>query len=375
MKANAMDIFEISKNLNLLKQRIDTLADAVDLISIKENIACTEKKIEEEDFWNSEAYYQTMIDLSKKKKIVEKFNEMSVLTQDIEVILNILEGNPHDTDILDEGALLLKKLESFVEKTEYIYLFSDEYDINSCFFSINAGTGGTESCDWVEILYRMYTKWCDSKGFKIDVIDLLTGEIVGYKNITLKISGDFAYGYLKNENGIHRLVRNSPFDAKNKRHTSFASVYVTPVVDDDHGKTINILPEELEITTCRSSGAGGQHVNTTDSKVRVKHIPTGLTVTCQKERSQASNRKIAIDILKSKLIFIKKEEENKKIENLIDEKCEISWGRQCRNYVFSPYKLIKDLRSGYETSNIQAMLNGEILDFFIKPMLMLRCNK
>lgn len=240
-------------------------------------------------------------------------------------------------------------------------MLSHELDSNSCYLSINAGAGGTESCDWAQILARMYERYANKKGWKVSVIDKVSGDVVGIKSITFKFEGDFAYGYSKSEKGVHRLVRISPFDAAKKRHTSFASVDVTPIIEDDI--EIEIKPDDLRIDTFRASGAGGQHVNVTDSAVRMTHIPTGIVVTSQSERSQVQNRQTCLQILKSKLYEKEVFERQEKLSKIGGEKKKIEWGSQIRSYVFQPYRLIKDARTKVETSNIESVLDGNIEEF------------
>jgi len=235
--------------------------------------------------------------------------------------------------------------------------------------SIHPGAGGTESQDWAQILMRMYIRWAERKGYKVEIVDLLPGEEAGIKSVTITVSGLYAYGYLKAEAGIHRLVRISPFDANRRRHTSFAAVLVYPEIDEDI--EIDIKEDELRIDTFRASGAGGQHVNKTSSAVRITHIPTGIVVTCQNERSQHKNRAIAMKILRARLYALKKKEQDQKLEEMIGEKKEIAWGNQIRSYTLHPYRLIKDHRTGYETGNVEAVLDGE-LDEFIRQYLLMR---
>lgn len=239
-------------------------------------------------------------------------------------------------------------------------------DSKSCFCSINAGAGGTESCDWVSMLARMYERWATRKGWKVETIDKIDGEVAGLKSITYKFDGNFAYGYCKSEKGVHRLVRISPFDSNARRHTSFASVDVSPIVDDE--VDVSIKSEDLRIDTFRSSGAGGQHVNVTDSAVRISHIPTGIVVSCQSERSQIQNKETCMKMLRSKLYEMQIEERETKLKALGGEKKEIAWGSQIRSYTFQPYTLVKDNRTKYETFNVQSVMDGE-LDGFVEAYL------
>ena len=252
---------------------------------------------------------------------------------------------------------LLKKTEAL----EFIKLFGGPNDKNSAILSINAGAGGTESCDWVSMLLRMYSRWAEARGYKPEIIDMLVGEEAGIKNVTILIEGDFAYGYLKSENGVHRLVRISPFDANKRRHTSFASVEVIPEVEEDI--EIEVKDEDLRVDVFRSGGKGGQGVNTTDSAVRITHLATGLVVQCQNERSQIKNKATAMKVLKSRLYEREMNKRRQATQKMYDEKQEIAWGSQIRSYVLYPYKMVKDHRTGYETSNAGAVMDGEITEF------------
>lgn len=254
-----------------------------------------------------------------------------------------------------------------MEKLETKSMLSGPVDENDCFLSINAGAGGTEACDWVEMLTRMYWRWGEKKGWKVQELDRLNGEVAGIKNIMLKFSGPYAYGYAKAEKGVHRLVRISPFDSNAKRHTSFASVDVSPDIDDTI--VIDIKPSDIRIDTYRSSGAGGQHVNVTDSAVRITHLPTGLVVSCQNERSQLQNKESCFKMLRSKLYEKELKERQEKLNLEREKKADISWGSQIRNYVFQPYTLVKDTRTGLEVGNVEGVLNGDLLDEFINAYL------
>lgn len=242
-------------------------------------------------------------------------------------------------------------------------LLGGKYDTCDAIVKLHSGAGGTEACDWVVMVYRMYTMFADRLGYKVYVMDKVDGDDAGYKSITFRVEGEYAYGYFKSENGVHRLVRISPFDANKRRHTSFLACEVTPVVDNDISVVID--PKDIRIDTYRSSGAGGQHVNTTDSAIRITHLPTGIVVTCQNERSQIQNREGAMNMLRGKLIALKEQEENEKMLAIKGQEKKIEWGSQIRSYVFCPYTMVKDHRTGWETSNVDAVMNGEILDCVI----------
>lgn len=257
-------------------------------------------------------------------------------------------------------------LEKEIQNFKIRLLLDEKYDVNDAILTINSGAGGTEACDWAEMLYRMYDRWANRNGFKLEVLDSLSGEEAGLKSITMNIKGAYAYGYLKGEKGVHRLVRISPFDSNGKRHTSFAAVNIVPEIEDD--VTIVIKSEDINVDTYRASGAGGQHINTTDSAVRITHVPTGIVVTCQKERSQIKNRETAMKILKSRLFEVELEKREKEMEGIKGEESKIEWGSQIRSYVFQPYKLVKDHRTKAEEGNVDKVMDGNI-DMFINEYL------
>lgn len=363
---------DFKRDLVKFRKDISELKEALCFESSKNIILEIEKQMLDSDFWSREDSNDISIERSKHKRIIKKIEKAEHLLDELSILIEILEIDPENKDSVSELESIKKSIRNIIDELEVVQLLSGEYDALGCFLTINAGAGGTESCDWVDMLARMYSRWGSSKGIDFKLIDFLPGDVAGNRYISYKIDHEYMYGYLKAENGIHRLVRNSPFDTKNKRHTSFASVSITPIIDSEGEYKID--PSELEISTARSSGAGGQHVNTTDSKVRVKHIPTGISVSCQKERSQAHNKKMALDMLTSKLCFLKEQEEKAKLEANLGDKLDISWGSQCRNYVLSPYKMIKDTRTGRETTNVSGMLDGELLDAFIKDMMLLICK-
>ncbi len=306
------------------------------------------------------------------KKELDFLNTSKKKLEDIEAILELAEEEK-DTELLEEAKVELLELEDAISRKELETLLSEEYDKESAILTIHSGAGGTESNDWVDMLLRMYLRWADRKGYDVKITELLPGETVGFKRATLIVDGLYAYGYLKTEKGIHRLVRISPFDANKRRHTTFASVDVIPMIKEED-MDFNIPEKDLKIDTFRAQGAGGQHVNKTDSAVRITHIPTGIVVSCQNERSQFQNRATAMKILKAKLLELKREEQKKKIEELRGEKKDIAWGSQIRSYVFYPYQMVKDHRTGIETSNVGAVMDGEI-DNFIKEYLIKRTQE
>lgn len=286
------------------------------------------------------------------------------ITDDLEIV-SLLEEEL-DKSLLASVIEDVSSLEKKVSSLELEVLLSGSYDHNNCILEIHSGAGGTEACDWANMLYRMYERWCQSKGYKVEVLDILDGDEAGIKRVTLSVSGINAYGYLKCEKGIHRLVRLSPFDSNNKRHTSFASVDAIPEIDDS--VEVDIRDEDLKIDVYRSSGAGGQSVNTTDSAVRITHLPTGIVVTCQNERSQLKNKEKALSILKGKLKLIEEEKKEAELASIKGESKKIDFGSQIRSYVMHPYSMVKDHRTGIETSNVSKVLDGDI-DMFIDGFL------
>ena len=298
------------------------------------------------------------------KKTKEEYIDLDSKYEEIEMILEFIEmgDNSFENDLEEKIIILEKEIDNFRIKL----LLDKKYDSNNAILTINSGAGGTEACDWAEMLYRLYDRWANKKNFKVEILDSLSGEEAGLKSITMNIKGNFAYGYLKGEKGVHRLVRISPFDSNARRHTSFAAINVMPEIEDDI--EINIKTEDLKIDTYRASGAGGQHVNTTDSAVRITHLPTNTVVTCQNERSQLKNRETAMKILKSKLFEIEMEKKEKEMANLKGVDTKIEWGSQIRSYVFQPYKMVKDHRTKAEEGNVEKVMDGDI-DLFINEYL------
>ena len=296
---------------------------------------------------------------------IARYRELKSLWDDLKTLVE-LAIEEDDESFLDEVKTNYKKLTSDLENMKLETLLSGKYDKNNAIITLHAGAGGTEAQDWCEMLYRMYTHWAERRGYSVETLDFLDGEEAGLKSITFLVEGLNAYGYAKCEKGVHRLVRISPFDSAARRHTSFASCEVMPEIDDDIEVDIN--PEDLRVDTYRSSGAGGQHINKTESAIRITHIPTGVVVTCQNERSQHKNRETAMKMLKSKLIEIAEREQKEKIEDLKGVQMEIGWGSQIRSYVFHPYTMVKDHRTNYEVGNINAVMDGDI-DGFINAYL------
>lgn len=322
--------------------------------------------MEEADFWDDPETSQNQTrELKSLKDDVAGYSELETLYEDIETLIEMgYEENDASLipEIEESLELLSKKYESIMLKT----LLSEEYDRDNAIVTLHAGAGGTESCDWTAMLYRMYSRWADSRGFGIEVIDSLDGEEAGIKSITFQVNGENAFGYLKSEKGVHRLVRISPFNAAGKRQTSFASCDVMPDIEED--LDIEINEDDLRIDTYRSSGAGGQHINKTSSAIRITHLPTGIVVQCQNERSQHMNKDKAMQMLKAKLYIMKQEENAAKADSIRGEITEIGWGNQIRSYVMQPYTMVKDHRTNAETGNVSAVLDGGI-DLFINEYL------
>ncbi len=300
------------------------------------------------------------------EKTLASWDRLNRQVDDIRVLIE-LGSEAEDETTLAEVHELNDQLEKGVNEAEFQKMLSGPHDASSCFFSINSGAGGTESQDWAEMLLRMYLRYCERKGWKTEITDYQAGDEAGVKGVTFSVTGEYAYGYLKAEIGIHRLVRISPFDSNARRHTSFASVFVFPEIEDDID--VKIVETDLRVDTYRSSGAGGQHVNTTDSAIRITHIPTGIVVACQTERSQHMNRATAMRVLRAKLYERELQERESKAAEIAGEKKEIGWGSQIRSYVLHPYKMVKDLRTGVESGNPDAVLDGE-LEQFVVPFLM-----
>ncbi|KXB68817.1 peptide chain release factor 2 [Leptotrichia wadei] len=335
-----------------------------DIGNLKNEISELEKKTFEADFWNTDNCQEILKNISAKKKLLEEYDKLNGIFEDVSTIIEFIEmgDNSFENELEQKSQDLKNEIDNFKTKL----LLDEEYDMNNAILTINSGAGGTEACDWAEMLYRMYDRWANRHSFKVEVLDSLAGEEAGIKSITLNIKGNYAYGYLKGEKGVHRLVRISPFDSNARRHTSFAAVNVTPEIEDD--VEIDIRPEDLKIDTYRASGAGGQHVNTTDSAVRITHIPTNTVVTCQNERSQLKNRETAMKILKSKLFELELEKREKEMAELKGTESKIEWGSQIRSYVFQPYKMVKDHRTKAEEGNVEKVMDGDI-DLFINEYL------
>ena len=338
-----------------------------DLAAIENEINELNQETLKDGFWNDIDNSSKI--LAKIKRLEKKKAEYTNVKANVNNAIEINEMLLLETDeeLAQELNSTTKKLEKQIENMELELMFSGKYDKNNAIITLHPGAGGTESQDWAEMLYRMYTKWANSNGFEVKELDFLEGDEAGIKSVTALVSGENAYGYLKCEMGVHRLVRISPFDSGGRRHTSFASLEVLPEITEDIEIEINL--EDLRIDTYRASGAGGQHVNKTDSAIRITHIPTNIVVSCQSERSQTQNKETAMKMLKSKLLDLKEKEHKEKIEDLKGVQRDIAWGSQIRSYVFHPYSMVKDHRTGYETGNTEAVMNGD-LNEFMKAYLM-----
>jgi len=336
-----------------------------DVASKRNNILRIEEEMSKPGFWDRDDSKQVVQELSAAKRVVEEWNSLSERVKEANVFLQLAEEEQDDT-VLKEVISECNQLERLLGEFRLKSLLAGEHDRDGAIVSIHPGAGGTESQDWAQMLMRMYLRWIETRGFSYSILDYQTGEEAGIKDVTIQVDGEYAYGYMRGESGVHRLVRISPFDAAQRRHTSFASIFVFPQVDE--AIEIDIRDGDLRIDTFRASGAGGQHVNKTDSAVRITHISSGIVVQCQSERSQHRNRDNAMKILRARLYVYYQEEKRKKLDKLHNDKKEITWGSQIRSYVFQPYTLVKDHRTGYETSDVNRVLDGDI-DPFINAFL------
>ncbi len=357
---------EAKLKLANIKNQVKEYGVTIKVDDLRDTAKKMDAEMEAPEFWGDQA--AATKHLQQLKVIKDKIEVFDKLKANVDDTYDLIEMSIEDGDDSNTEEFLadVAKIEEQLEHLNIEVLLSGEYDRNNAIVSFHPGAGGTEAQDWAQMLYRMYTRWGEKNGFKVKLVDWLDGEEAGIKSATITVEGTNAYGYLKSESGVHRLVRVSPFDASGRRHTSFASVEVIPELDDTN--EIEIRDEDIEVTTHKSSGAGGQHINKTESAIRIVHKPTGIVVGCQTERNQLQNKETALKMLKSKLLEIKIRENLEKIEDIRGEKTNIEWGSQIRSYVFMPYTLVKDARTGYETGNIQAVMDGD-LDGFINAYL------
>ena len=347
-----------------------------DVVNLEKELTTLENQTTNPNFWeNPKNSSKVLKRINEIKNKVEQFKRTKNEAINLAEILELLKQDS-DEDLEKELQNGIQLLNKDVEKLEISTLLSGKYDINNAIITLHPGAGGTEAQDWVEMLYRMYCRWASAHNYNIEELDYLQGDEAGIKSVTFLVSGDYAYGYLKGEQGVHRLVRISPFDAGGRRHTSFASVEVLPEISED--VEVDINPDDLRIDTYRASGAGGQHINKTSSAVRITHIPTNIVVACQTERSQIQNRETAMKMLKSKLLHLKEKEHKETIDELKGIQMDIAWGSQIRSYVFCPYTLVKDHRTNYEVGNVESVMNGELDEFiniYLKANVSSNCNK
>ncbi|MBQ2450600.1 MAG: peptide chain release factor 2 [Lachnospiraceae bacterium] len=361
-----VELDQMKQELQTYESPLAEVRDSLDLASKEKRIEELEREMEDPGFWDDpDRSNRLMKELKVLKGTVEQGNHLKTQYEDIETLIE-MGYEAEDPDMIPE---IRAELDSFIEEFETLRistLLSEEYDKCNAILKLNAGAGGTESCDWANMLYRMYTRWAEKKGFALEVLDFLDGDEAGIKSITFQVNGENAYGYLKSEKGVHRLVRISPFNAQGKRQTSFVSLDVMPDIEEDLDVEIN--EDDLRIDTYRSSGAGGQHINKTSSAIRITHLPTGIVVQCQNERSQFQNKDKAMQMLKAKLYMLKKEANAEKLSDIRGEIKDIGWGNQIRSYVMQPYTMVKDHRTGCESGNVDAVMDGA-LDSFINAYL------
>ena len=360
------ELEQIAAELAPYKEEMNVLKDSLNIGETKEKVAELEEIAGDPDFWNDMEKAQTI--LQQTKQLKNKIEGYTNLEESYNDILTLIEmGNEEDDESLVPEAREMR--DNFLEEYEHLRistLLTGEYDHCNAIVTLHSGAGGTEACDWVSMLYRMYSKWVEKQEFSMELLDYQEGDEAGIKSVTFMVTGENAFGYLKSEKGIHRLVRISPFDSSGRRHTSFASCDIMPELDDNIEVDVN--PDDLRVDTYRASGAGGQHVNKTSSAIRITHIPTGIVVQCQNERSQFQNKDMAMKMLKAKLYELKLKEQGEMLEGIRGEVKDIAWGSQIRSYVFHPYNMIKDHRTGAETGNVQPVMDGD-LEMFINAYL------
>jgi peptide chain release factor 2 len=361
-----LQLDELRLELEGLEPELQSLGQALNLTALREEAAALEQESAKPGFWDDMAAGQKILQkIRHNQNICERYDKLHSEYNDLFTMIEIA-NEENDESLVEDITASAEKVKAELESQKLTTLLSGEYDSKNAILTFHAGAGGTEAQDWAQMLYRMYHKWADRHAFKVKLLDYLDGDEAGLKSASILIEGENAYGFLRSEAGVHRLVRVSPFDSSGRRHTSFASLEVMPEIDDE--EEIPIRDEDLRVDTYRSSGAGGQHVNKTESAIRITHLPTGIVVACQTERSQIQNRATAMKMLKSRLAEIKQREHLEKIEDIKGEQKEIGWGSQIRSYVFMPYTLAKDHRTGFESGNIGAVMDGD-LDGFINAYL------
>ena len=355
-------IDELKAKLGGMKTAVDDLRDALSIEASEKRLAELEHQMTMPGFYDDQARSQKVIsEMGEVKNKLERFGKLSTQYEEAETLLLMIEEE-NDPSLAAEGEEAVNGVEKSIDELQLMTMLNGEYDHNNAILTFHAGTGGTEAQDWAEMLYRMYTRWAEAHGYSVEVLDVLDGDEAGIKSASMMVKGPNAYGMLKSEHGVHRLVRISPFDANARRQTSFASLEVMPELDNTI--QVDIRPEDIEMQVFRSSGAGGQHINKTSSAVRLIHKPTGIVTSCQTQRSQLQNREYAMEMMKAKLYQIALQQHKDKIDDIKGVQNEIAWGHQIRSYVFMPYTLVKDNRTGYESSNVQAVMDGD-LDGFI----------
>ena len=351
---------ELKGRLEDLKERFENIKAVLDPGKLEEELKSIDKVMSSQGFWEDQEKAKQTV--QRRKWLEETIEHLKAIESSLRDVEELSETTPEeDTDtwaILEDE---VEEVERRIRNLELKTYLSGEMDAKNAYLTVQAGAGGTEACDWAEMLLRMYRRWAERKGYEVEMVDITPDDVAGIKSATLLIKGPYAYGYLKGEQGVHRLVRISPFDANARRHTSFAAVSVMPQIDEDIN--IEIRDEDLKVETFRASGAGGQYVNKTDTAVRITHIPTGIVVSCQQERSQFQNKRKALELLKAKLYQLEQQKLMEKKKQYEGEKTDIGWGHQIRSYIFHPYRLVKDLRTGYETGNVDAVMDGEIDEF------------
>lgn len=367
-----LQLDELKLEMESLEPEIVDIKKALQVDQLRQEVKELEAQAADPNFWNDMEQSQKILQkTTQKKRLIDDFEKLESGYADVMTMIEIA-NEENDESLVNDILEAASKIKSDIESQRLTTLLSGEYDAKNAILTFHAGAGGTEAQDWAQMLYRMYNHWADRHNFKVKLLDYLDGDEAGLKSASILVEGINAYGFLKSEAGVHRLVRISPFDSSGRRHTSFASLEVMPEIDEDDD--VEIRDEDLRVDTYRASGAGGQHINKTESAVRITHIPTGVVVACQTERSQIQNRATAMKMLKSKLVEIKERENLEKIEDIKGEQKEIGWGSQIRSYVFMPYTLVKDHRTNYEVGNISAVMDGD-LDGFINAYLIMNANQ